>query len=392
MAMKVGVSLISLLLLSASYAAEAEVFDVTKYGAKANAEISQALLSAWKGACESTSPSSVVVPAGTYKLNEIVLKGPCKAPLEVKIEGTLQANADPASFKSATWVDFRYITGFTLSGGGTFDGQGARAWARNDCHKNKKCARNAMNLSFNFITNGLIHDVTTLNSKNFHVNVLGCKNVTFQHFTVTAPGESPNTDGIHLGRSTGVNIIESTIKTGDDCISLGDGMRDMLIEKVTCGPGHGISIGSLGKFETEEPVSGITVRNCSLSNTQNGIRIKTWPSVPGRTTVSDFHVEDIIMDNVGYPIVIDQEYCPHNLCKLESPSKIKISNISYKNIRGTSSTKDVVKLNCSKGVPCENIEIGDIDLAYNGREGPASSTCANVHPKFSGKQNPPKIC
>uniref|UniRef100_A0A5B6Z5T0 Putative exopolygalacturonase-like n=1 Tax=Davidia involucrata TaxID=16924 RepID=A0A5B6Z5T0_DAVIN len=391
MAMKVGVSLISLLLLSASYAAEAEVFDVTKYGAKANGEIRQALLSAWKEACASTRPSQILVPAGTYKLSELTFEGPCKAPVEIKLQGTLQANADPAAFKTGGWVIFLRIDGLTISGGGTFDGQGATSWAKNNCRERKNCPQLPINLRFDFVTNSLIHDITSLNSKNFHINVLGGKNVTFHHVTVTAPGDSPNTDGIHIGRSNGVYIIETNIKTGDDCVSIGDSSQQIHVEKVTCGPGHGISVGSLGKYPNEGPVAGITVKNCSLIGTMFGVRIKTWPSSPGHSTASDMHFENIILQNVGNPVLIDQEYCPWNQCKLQVPSNVKISNVSFKNIRGTSSTKETVKLVCSKSVPCENVEIGDINLAYHGPQGAATTICSNIKPTLSGTQNPP-VC
>ncbi|CAM8956940.1 unnamed protein product [Rhodiola kirilowii] len=220
----------------------------------------------------------------------------------------------------------------------------------------------------NFLTNSTIKDVTTKDSKNFHVNVLGCKNFTFQNFKVSAPEESLNTDGIHIGRSTRINISDTTIQTGDDCISIGDGSQYVYIEKVTCGPGHGISVGSLGKYKNEEDVIGITVKNCTLSNTQNGVRIKTWPaSEPG--TASDMHFEDIILNNVSNPVLIDQEFCPWNQCTLGVPSKVRISKVSFKNIRGTTATREAVKLICSKGIPCQNVEVGDIDLKYSGLEG-----------------------
>lgn len=81
---------------------------------------------------------------------------------------------------------------------------------------------------------------------------------------------------------------------------------------MTCGPGHGITVGSLGKCPNEEPVEDFLVTNCILNNTDNGVRIKTWPDTPGTIKVTGMHFEDIQMVNVKNPIIIDQEYCPWN--------------------------------------------------------------------------------
>lgn len=171
-------------------------------------------------------------------------------------------------------------------------------------------------LSFTSLNNALVQDLTSKDSKTFHVNVLQCKNITFQNFNIIAPAESPNTDGIHIGRSNGVNIIDSKIGTGDDCISLGDGSEQVTVSGVTCGPGHGISIGSLGKYDNELPVVGIFVKKSTLTNTDNGVRIKSWPALKGGSA-SDIHFEDITMENVSNPILIDQVYCPWNQCNKE---------------------------------------------------------------------------
>ena len=157
-------------------------------------------------------------------------------------------------------------------------------------------------------------DITSKDSKSFHFNVLGCKNLTFRHVNITAPQDSPNTDGIHIGRSVGINVINTKIGTGDDCISLGDGSQQVTITNVTCAPGHGISVGSLGRYVGETPVQGVRAKNCTLINTTNGVRIKTRPSSPSFGVASDIHFEDIIMVNVINPLVIDQEYCPWNQC------------------------------------------------------------------------------
>ncbi|MBA0741753.1 hypothetical protein Gogos_014882 [Gossypium gossypioides] len=365
---------------------------VAQFGAKADekTDLSQPLLNAWKEACASPAPSKIVIPAGTFLLSRAVLEGPCKGPVDIQVQGTIKAPPDPSHFKDDTWVMFNHIEGFTMSGGGIFDGQGALAWSKNDCHKNKKCTLFPINIRFNFLTNAYIHDITTKDSKQFNVNVLGCKNITFEHFTVSNPEHSLNTDGIHIGRSDGVTILHSEIKTGDDCISFGDGSKNVVVNGISCGPGHGISIGSLGKYQGEEPVAGIKIANSTITNTMNGVRIKSWPaSYPG--TASDMHFEDITMDNVSNPIIIDQQYCPWNQCDLKNPSRIKLSNISFKNIRGTAAGKEAVKLFCSAGFPCEGVELADIDLTYTGPDGPAISQCSNVSPKLSGKQNPP-IC
>lgn len=178
------------------------------------------------------------------------------------------------------------------------------------------CARLTQNLSFNFINNSIIQDVTTKDSKNFHINCLACMNVTFIRLTVVAPGDSPNTDGIHVAKSTMVNITDSVIGTGDDCVSMGDGLTQVYIQNVTCGPGHGISIGSLGRNVEERNISDIYIRNCTFIETQNGVRIKTWPSAPATIKLSSIHFENLMMQNASNPVIIDQQYCPWNLCDL----------------------------------------------------------------------------
>ncbi|VVA96861.1 unnamed protein product [Arabis nemorensis] len=365
----------------------AEVFKVSS---STGSDITQALLKAFTSACQSPSASQVVIPKGEFKLGEIELTGPCKAPVEITLKGTVKADGTTKHGKER-WVVFSRIDGFKLNGGGTFDGEGNAAWRVNNCHKTFECKKLPISIRFDFVTKAEIRDITSLDSKNFHVNVIGAKNMTFTNVKVIAPAESPNTDGIHVGRSDGIKILNSMISTGDDCISVGDGMKNLHVEGVVCGPGHGISVGSLGRYGHEQDVTGITVKNCTLRETDNGLRIKTWPSAACATTASGIHFENIILKNVSNPILIDQEYCPWNQCNKNKPSTIKLADIRFTNIRGTSGNKDAVKLLCSRGHPCENVEIGNIDIKYSGADGPATFQCSNVKPKLVGTQNP-KAC
>lgn len=70
---------------------------------------------------------------------------------------------------------------------------------------------------------------------------------------------------------------------------------------------------------------------------------------------------------------------------------MKISKVTFQNIKGTSRSQNAVTLLCSKGSPCEGVEVGDIDISYSGKEGPAKSNCENITPSLKGKQNPP-VC
>lgn len=58
-----------------------------------------------------------------------------------------------------------------------------------------------------------------------------------------AAGNSPNTDGIHIQLSRNVAVINSSVRTGDDCVSIGPGTKNLWIERITCGPGHGVRWG-----------------------------------------------------------------------------------------------------------------------------------------------------
>ena len=105
----------------------------------------KALQNAWKEACASTSPSKIVVPGGTFSLKDVDFKGPCKAPIEVQVDGIIQAPKNPDQLNGADqWIKFGYVDFFTLSGHGTFDGLGETAWKQNDCGTNKNCKRHSM--------------------------------------------------------------------------------------------------------------------------------------------------------------------------------------------------------------------------------------------------------
>jgi galacturan 1,4-alpha-galacturonidase len=56
------------------------------------------------------------------------------------LQGYLKATTDLSKYGfSAGWVEFGWVEGLTLTGGGTFDGQGAKAWPYNNCPTDSNC-------------------------------------------------------------------------------------------------------------------------------------------------------------------------------------------------------------------------------------------------------------
>ncbi|KAL8122240.1 polygalacturonase-like [Apium graveolens] len=379
---------LSFIFLLNSSSAERLTINVRRLGAKADGktDVSKVLLRAWNSACASRKEVRIYVPRGRYLIrNPIVFNGRnCKRSMFLRIEGTIIASTDYNLIgKNGNWIKFERVNGLFISGG-TLDAKGAGLW---NCKKSgKNCPTGATSIGFYSSTNVVVSRLTSINSQMFHMIIYKSRNVILKGITILALGSSPNTDGIHLQLSSGVSISQTRISTGDDCVSIGPGTNNTWIENVSCGPGHGISIGSLG-WDLQEPgVQNVTVKSVTFRNSDNGVRIKTWTR-PSNGFVRDVLFQNIVMNNVKNPVLIDQDYCPNAKDCPGKVSGIKISNVRYQNIRGTSATPVAVQLECSKKYPCTGIRLQDIALTH--KNGAAKASCAYAAGTASGVMKPP---
>ncbi|XP_009615336.2 polygalacturonase-like [Nicotiana tomentosiformis] len=379
-------SLLFIFLFHLSSAANT-MYNIQTFGAKSNGKTdsSKAFLSAWAAACASTSPATIYVPRGSYLIRNAYFYGQtCKSKaITIRIDGTLLAPSDYNVIGNAgNWIKFEKVNGVSIYGG-IFDGQGDGLW---DCKTSgKNCPEGTTALAFYNSNNIIISGVTAQNSQMFHILVDGCKNVKLQGVKVSAPGNSPNTDGIHVQLSTEVSIMNCHIGTGDDCISIGPGNSNLWIEGIACGPGHGISIGSLGWKLQEPGVQNVTVKSVTFTGTENGVRVKTWAR-PSNGFVRGVRFQHIVMTDVQNPIIIDQNYCPNHESCPHQGSGVKISDITYQDIHGTSATEVGVKFDCSKVNPCSGITLENVNLSYKNH--PAEASCVNAGGRASGLEQP----
>ncbi|WOL17508.1 polygalacturonase-like [Canna indica] len=259
-----------LLTISFTIGGYAATYNVLEYGAEGtgNTDDSKAFMDPWRAACDDPNNPTFLVPGGmTFYLSQISFDGPCKSTLHVML------------------LYFHSCGNLRLSG------------------------------------------LTFKDSPNKHIILEEGSGAQVNAITIIASEDSPNTDGIYVVNFQHVTISSSAIGTGDDCITIGSGSSDVNITGITCGPGHGISIGSLEAGNSEVAVEQIYVNNCTIKQTQNGVRIKTWQT-----------------------------------------SAVRVSDVHYTQVNGTTTSKLGINFRCSETVPCTGITMEDVSLRNHRRQ------------------------
>ncbi|XP_065854744.1 probable polygalacturonase At3g15720 [Euphorbia lathyris] len=356
-------------------------FNVLQYGAKGDAltDDSQAFLSAWRDACELRGRMTTVeVPVGrTYLLKPLIFEGPCIATnIHFQIQGRIVAPNNINAWDDDTdkWIQFKEVNGLLIDGRGTIDGQGEIWWKL--CHNSQSCSRPTA-LSFHNCNGLQLSQLKHMNSQRNHISINSCHRVDISGIYIIAPKDSPNTDGIDISASSHISIKDSIISTGDDCIAI-NGFSSMIkIAGVTCGPGHGISVGSLGKDGAYEVVEDVHVQNCTFKETQNGVRIKTWKGGSGYAKRISF--EHITLIDSQNPIIINQNYINHHLVYEDRESSdVHISDITYRDIHGTSADEIAIDLNCGRNIGCRNIVMENVDIISAAPQMQVRAFCNNA--------------
>ncbi|GAU31896.1 hypothetical protein TSUD_270810 [Trifolium subterraneum] len=208
------------------------------------------------------------------------------------------------------------------------------------------------------------------NSPAAHISINGCNGATFSNVVVNSPATSPNTDGFDISSSKNILIEDSTIHAGDDCIAVNGGSSYINVTRVACGPGHGISIGSLGKGRSHERVEEVHVKDCSFTDTTNGARIKTFPGGSGYARKITF--EQIHLTNVKNAIIIDQHYDVSPL----AVSAVQVRDVTFQGFNGTGAGDLAINLDC---VNCFNIALNQISIVPSQPKLGLETLCKNFH-------------
>lgn len=231
-----------------------------------------------------------------------------------------------------------------------------------------------------FSTNITFKQLTLQNSPRFHLDLTPDSSNTdlyIHDLTITAPSDSPNTDAIDIA-GKGAVVTNCYLATGDDNIAIKPNAYNMYIDNVYCGHGHGTSIGSIGEDGSTGYVENITFNNIYYDGTVNVARIKTWQG--GKGKVSDVSYIGMEFENVDYPLLIDQYYCPssqHPKPCVNETDAVEIKDVLFENFYGTHMDGFCGEFECSDSIPCDNIVLKNITIK-SGNNGKNEWKCWQV--------------
>ncbi|MCM1165259.1 MAG: glycoside hydrolase family 28 protein [Lachnospiraceae bacterium] len=225
--------------------------------------------------------------------------------------GTWEGNAIPMH---QALLFAEYACDISIVGKGTVDGnaQNSEWWVN---VKERTTGRPRL-LFFNRCTGVTVHGITAQNAASWQLHPYFSQNLNFLDVSINAPKDSPNTDALDPEACDNVNIIGCKFSVGDDCIAIKSGKIELgrkfkqpadhhTIRNCIMQFGHGaITLGS----EMAGGVKNLTVNRCIFAHTDRGLRIKTRRGRGKDAVIDGVLFENIKMDGVLTPIVINMWY------------------------------------------------------------------------------------
>jgi polygalacturonase len=282
---------------------------------------------------------TVLIPEGTWVSAPVALR----SDLTVWLKGTLKAPADrtgwpilPARNHAGkmlgSWEGLPadcfaaplYAVGtshLTIAGPGALEGGGDRGdwwtWPK----ETRQGARRPRGLHLVNCQNTQLIGFSVRNAPSWTVHPQGCQDLTIAGLHISAPDDSPNTDGCNPEMCQNVRLTGVRFSVGDDCIAIKAGKRgdageedhlsatrDITITHCLMEAGHGgVVLGS----EMSGDIADITVAACEMQGTDRGLRLKTRRGRGGR--IDGITFRDVAMTDVETAFSANAfYYCDHD--------------------------------------------------------------------------------
>lgn len=250
----------------------------------------------------------------------------------------------------ASMITGIHVSNVVITGEGVLEGNSAvEDWWRED--RSEFEAYRPRMIFLNGCKNVTVQGLTVQNSPAWNLHPYFSEDIRFIGLTLLNPWDSPNTDGMDPESVNGLEVVGVRFSLGDDCIALKSGKyymghkykmptQNVEIRQCFMQHGHGgVSIGS----EMAGGVKNVHAKDCIFQNTDRGLRIKTRRGRGKDAVVEGICFEDIRMDHVRTPFVVN---CYYNCCdpdrhsdyvKSKRPLPVdgrtpEVNQLSFKNI------------------------------------------------------------
>lgn len=322
------------------------------------------------GTTNGAAGGTVEIPPGIYLSGPLTMASAVNLQIDAgAILRMLPLGQYPGGTTSGTtFISANSLHDIEISGSGAIDGQGEPWWP----YANTNGALRPIMIQPNSCNRVLIQNVTLSNSPMFHIAIGGhAGNSTVQGVTVRAPSSSANppshnTDACDVS-GTNILVQNCNISTGDDDFTCGGGTSGVLLTNNTYGNGHGISIGS---YTDDGGVSNITVINCTMNGTENGIRIKSDDGRGG--LVQNISYYNISMTNVDFPIQI---YSYYN--EIGTPSSVTAQTAASEALAAVSSTTPIYRNITFSNITATSVSGYPVGILWARTEMPATNIVFN---------------
>ncbi|KAJ3350016.1 hypothetical protein HDU83_009957 [Entophlyctis luteolus] len=324
-------------------------------------------VSDYAGFASCASSTNIVVQGNiTVPANQVINWSNLQAGTTVTLTGTV-------NFAKGTLDKTNYLisvggSGITFTGPGTLNGNGQLYWdgkGANSGVKKPKMFRVTT-------TGGSTFSGFTIKNTPIHCFSIAGSATTFDGITIdNAAGDAGgghNTDGFDVSAS-GITIQNCHVHNQDDCLAVNHG-SNIQFNGNTCVGGHGISIGSV---QSGSVVNDVSVSNCTVANSDNGVRVKTvYKATAG--SVTNVSYKDIVLSNIAkMGIVVRQDYLNGGPTG-KAVSKMPITNLTLSNIQGSvKSGANSVFVLCATG-ECTEFNWSNINITAK------KTSCTGVTP------------
>ena len=282
----------------------------------------------------------VLIPAGEYHVLPIFLKSHVR--VEIQKGATLLLETERSKFPIlpgaifstdetrdlnlgswegnpldtfASLISAYGVEDVVLYGEGMLDGQADKS----DWWVTPRIRRGAWRPRMFFINdckNVIVQGLSFRNSPAWNLQPYFSRDLKFLNIKVTAPANSPNTDGFDPESCEHMLLAGAHFSLGDDCIAVKAGKlymgakyktpcSDLEISHCLMENGHGgMTCGS----EMAGGVNKVYLHDCLMRNTDRGLRIKTRRGRGEQGVIDDIVFENVVMERVGTPYVVNCLY------------------------------------------------------------------------------------